>query len=108
MFATLGARLGMYAAIAAFLIGLGAGTCWYFAAGRIASLRAERDALTEQLQLAAKARRIADEVSQARAVVRTKRAGEARSAATGLDSALAKNKAWADAPVPQEVRDALR
>jgi hypothetical protein len=106
--ATLWQRLALYGALAALLLGLGAGTCWYFVADIIAELKAERDAQAEQLKLAARSRLIDQEVSQDRAAIRQKRAGEAAGEAAKDAEALGKAQAWADAPVPQEVRDALR
>jgi polysaccharide deacetylase 2 family uncharacterized protein YibQ len=106
--ATLWPRLGVYAAIAAILLGLGAGTCWYFAAGTIADLKAVRDAQAEQLRLVVRSRLIDQKVSQQRAITRQGRASEAAGAAAKDAAALAKAKTWADTPVPQEVLDALQ
>jgi hypothetical protein len=101
-------RVAWYAAVGAILVGFGAGTCWYFVADRIATLKAEKDTLSRDLTRAIEARQLDQQVGQERAEVRQKRATEARSASAKDAEALGKAQAWADAQVPQEVRNALR
>ena len=106
--AALGARLGIYAAVVALLVGLGAGLTWYLLADTIAGLRAERDIAQESLRLAKRAQAAGQQAQQRRAAVRTKRAADASERAQALERALVKAQAWADEPVPQEALDALR
>jgi len=103
----LGARFGIYAAVALILIGLGAGTCWYFVADRIAKLQADRKELTSQLARAASARKVEQQISQQRAATRQKRAAEGASSAAKDAAALDANPQWAATPLPKEIRDAL-
>lgn len=105
---TIWQRACFYGALVALAVGLGAGACWYLVADTIAALRAQVTTLSQDLKRAAESRMVDKQVSQTRAVVRVKRAGEAASATAKTEAALAKAPEWADAPVPPEVRDALR
>lgn len=107
MIATLGTRLALYACIALILIGLGAGSVWYFLSGRIAALQAERKELSTQLERAASARKAEMVISAKRAATRQARAAEAATSEARDATALRANPAWADAPLPKEVADAL-
>lgn len=100
-------RLWFYGAIALVLIGLGAGTVWYFLADTIAGLKAERKELHTQLERAASARKAEKVVSQRRAAVRTQRVAESAASGAKDAAALEANRPWAEQPLPQEVRDAI-
>jgi hypothetical protein len=106
--ATLWPRLGVYACVAALLLGIGAGTCWYIVADTIAGLKAQVHTLSADLKRAAETRMLDKQVSEQRATVRQQRATETRGSAAKDAAALAKVKPWADTPVPQEVLDALQ
>jgi hypothetical protein len=107
MFAGLTARLGFYACIVLILIGLGAGTVWYWLSDTIAELKAERKELRAQLEAAASARRAEAEVSKARSERRQKRVAESAASEAKDAAAIAKHPDWANTPVPKEVRDAV-
>lgn len=100
-------RLALYAAIALVLIGLGAGTVWYMLSGTIAQLKTDKRELETLARKAAEAKKAERIVLQQRATVRQQRVTESVAIHARDDSALAAHKAWADEPLPQEVRDAL-
>jgi hypothetical protein len=105
--AALTSRLTVYACIALILIGLGAGSVWYFLSGRIAALQAERKELHTQLERAASARKAEMVISAKRAETRQKRAAGIAASEANDAAALRANPAWADTPLPKEVADAL-
>lgn len=103
----IGARLALWGCIALILVGMGAGTTWYLLSDTIAGLEAERKDLQTHLERAASARRAERVASEKRAVVRTQRAAASAAHAAKDAAAIDVNRAWADQPLPKEVRDAL-
>lgn len=101
------ARFAFWLGAAALLVGLGAGTVWYWLSGRIAELKADKKELNTQLQAAANARRAEQQISSKRAAVRQQRAGETAASDAKVRDAISANREWADQPLPQGVRDAL-
>lgn len=106
MFATLWAKLWVYVALVLIAAGFGAGIVWYWLSDTIAELRAERKELRTQMQAVASARKAEQKVTERRADVRSKRAGEAAAAEERERKALGASD-WAKQPIPQEVRDAM-
>jgi Flp pilus assembly protein TadB len=96
-----------YLGIAALLLGLVAGTAFYWLAGERSRLRAEIEVLQTQKKTAQDALKKAEATS---AYLRRKNAATARAAASAtrsLERSLAAQPVWADQPVPKEVQDAL-
>jgi hypothetical protein len=100
-------KLALWACVALVLIGLGAGTVWYFVADNLA----KKDARIEQLAEAAKeaqAARERDAATLARREQAIAAAGrEAVLLRQSLAAALAAHREWASQPVPDAVRQAL-
>lgn len=100
-------KLGIYLAIAALMVGLGAGTVWYHLSAKLAAKSAEIADL-KKAQDVLLGQRKTDQALLARRA--KKNAAIARSEALAsqrLSQVLAAERAWADQPVPKEVQDVL-
>ena len=101
-------RLILGALAAALLAVAGLGTVVWSQRGENATLRAAVHQQAARASAAESARKQADD---ALVSLRRKNAATAREMAllsASLEAALAENRAWADSPVPEGVRNALR
>jgi hypothetical protein len=105
--ASLGARLGAFLAIAALLVGLGAGTVWYFVSDKMARKDARIELLGDAIKQA-QAQRDSDAKLLSRwAAKAAAMHKESTALRLRIDAALAANRDWADQQVPKEIQNAL-
>lgn len=100
-------RLYLWIAVAALLIGLGAGLSWYWVSDRLAAAEARAEVAEQGLAEAAKREKRLKAVSARLAKEKAVAARESALAAERLQRSLFENREWADQPVPKEVQDAL-